>query len=739
MEYLDQGSPVEDSPVHYAYQFGADQYSYDAEHGLTIDPTLITINSLRLNTKYYAYLFCDYDLNNRAGSVRCGEIGSMTFTSASLSSLGDIFVRADINNVSANSADIIYTLNTDRTNDILEELLSSVRFDIVRSGGAEAVTDSFIEFDDVAMTNFKAANPIIMSSQDYFPGALEGQNKLQSMQEYKIVPYIYAMYQGVEYPMKVTLSNTEFKTMRAPAEVQLENILLAAGTLRFHAYVDDKDDAITGNSGHTVLINVYKYDGTFVQALRIPKNEGQDIEINDLEQGTDYIISFLAMEYNEGYDNTTFKSNYILEELTISESVNLAGSIKIQSLSNQSNAEMSAAILTTFTDPDKVMSEMEYYIDVTCDGVDVTVSGNYPGSYEAFNRGEYSGGNVERESAFVVKKGQHTYGFTLYVNVNGQKLILDTLSFTTEEEIIGIHNEWEFINKIKENGGTGKYAVCADLHFDSSQTYKENESGTGLSPRNIVEIFDGEIDFQGFEMSYNYRSDGSNMFHYLGEHADIHDLVLKAGMEDATSRMYDEGILCRSNYGHIHDVYVIYEGGDYLNNAYCGILCGSNSVSGIIENFVVKNCLTEDKMPFCVYVTGGLVCGTNYGMVRNGYVYGENIYSDVQTNSNGAAINVGGIVGSQGASGTTMNVYSLVNVTVPSPGRNTSQKAVSSYGSVIGNATGRLSNVYGIGQSMYSQAYNGTAFDETRGPVAGTNGSRNANVYYWNEDNFTYT
>lgn len=174
-------------------------------------------------------------------------------------------------------------------------------------------------------------------------------------------------------------------------------------------------------------------------------------------------------------------------------------------------------------------------------------------------------------------------------------------------------------------------------------------------------------------------------------------------------------------------------------NAYCGILCGSNSVSGIIENFVVKNCLTEDKMPFCVYVTGGLVCGTNYGMVRNGYVYGENIYSDVQTNSNGAAINVGGIVGSQGASGTTMNVYSLVNVTVPSPGRNTSQKAVSSYGSVIGNATGRLSNVYGIGQSMYSQAYNGTAFDETRGPVAGTNGSRNANVYYWNEDNFTYT
>jgi hypothetical protein len=74
---------------------------------------LPTINNLRLNKGYYIFVYCDYDLDNGQGVQKFQQIGKLGFTSASLATLGKIYLDCDVLDVTCNSAEIEYTLNTD--------------------------------------------------------------------------------------------------------------------------------------------------------------------------------------------------------------------------------------------------------------------------------------------------------------------------------------------------------------------------------------------------------------------------------------------------------------------------------------------------------------------------------------------------------------------------------------------------------------------------------------------------
>lgn len=755
--YLTNGGPAEGSIVAYAYKFSSDEY-LNADSKINIDE-IVKITQLDLNQKYFAYLYCDYDLNNKKEPVRFGEIGKLAFTSASLSSLGDIYIKVDISNVTAHSATIAYTLNTDRTVDELEQLLSSVRFDIVRSKGEEEVTDSYIQFDTAAMTAFTGYdhgtndNPIdfpwelwanennpaqsVMMDASFFDGSLsEEQNALKSVTDYVIKPVVKATYNGKEYDMKVTITNSSFKTLKEPATVEVENLLLAAGTLRFNVRINDPDEAIIGNSGHVVRMNLYQQDGTFVRALRIPKNteEFQAIEIKNLATDKTFKLSFIALEYNEGYTNAFYESNKILKEILINDSLDLSGTIKLQDIVSTNNSgKLCANVKATLNDKEKVLENSQYYIKVEKNGMDVTASAGYPSNYPV-SSDDYSSTVITDDLQFLVDKGNNTYKLTLYAVINDQYLELDTLTFTSEQTVESISSAEEFIWKIKKNNGAGKYVITNDITLDSGNSYKnpDNPSQTA-TPRSIVSSFNGQIDFQGYVLDYTYRGNGSRLFSNIGSKGDISNMVFHVKMENAASGVNDDGVFSRLNYGHIHDVIVCYKGGEAAKNIRVGLLCRVNAVSGLIENFVVSNEPEEGTMPFSVWKYGGLVCSENMGMIRNGYAYGDPIFTDLQAPSVGGALYVGGIAGQEAAGGKISNVYSMVNVSVASKERSSNQMTeVTRYGSVVGSAEGIVSNVYGIGQSIYNGSDAG--YNKAVGPVLGYNSGRTGNVYYWNEN-----
>ena len=675
----DEASGREEGRVHYLYRFKDNPCEYKDGDEIRIDMS-VTADCLDLDTKYYAYLYCDFDLNNQAGIQRFGQIGETSFRSASLASLGKIYIKTDIMEVKCDRADIIYTLNADKSSDRLVALMDSVQFDICATNGAEPGTHASMLLDSASFDYFagrtkdSSDNPIygsVRMNGSYFDGTKGGP--LMSMTDYEIQPVVGILYNGKHYEMDAVLNQTGFKTLRKPATVQVENVVLAAGTLRFDARVNDPDDAITGNSGHAVVVNVYDYSRNFITAIRINKNTEGLVhqEITGLDSDKKFFMNFLAQEYNEGYTNTTVESNKIIYTHYIEDSLDLSGDVKLQQLTaGARQGEYLADIKVRIADPDKVMDgQLPYYLSVTRDGVDITAQYDNAATevldYAYGTGDEWS--TLSKQQTFKVDAGSHTYEFTLYVVIAGNKLILDTLSFTTEDEIIGIANANELMAIKDISGGDSKrYCVTGVLDFNDPDNSGTQDQGEPLVPKKIFDIFNGQIDFQGFPLRMNRTNSGAALFTNLGTNGELFNLNLEITM-DSTSHMTWTGVVCYFNFGHIHDVYIDYRGGSDVGNQYFGLVAGINASSGIIENFVAHNNPQDGLLPFAGNYDCGMITGCNYGIIRNGYAYGADVRADVGTPRSGD-LRVAGIAGYQTAPGIMEHVYSLVNVVVYPPG-----------------------------------------------------------------------
>lgn len=777
VKYINNGNqrvPATDTTpegkVHYMYKLAPGDYTVDSEGKVTANLASLTndITNLDLDQNYYAYLIADFDLQNNGPKIYQGQIGESEFTAAGLSSLGNIYVNVEIGNVTAHGVNIEYSLNETRTNDVLQELLHDVKFDIVRTNGDEQVTDSSVTFNDEWIKKFTGYEyiggvwtynhdniaPLFMDDK-FFDKSMyvEGsdiQYTLNSMTDYRIVPDIKATYNGKKYDMRVILSKSTFKTMKEPANVIVKDLIFAGGTLKFKVRVDDKDDAITGNSGHVVVMNLYDYGLHLKKSIRIPKNtppleEGVDPGFiqevfSGLDPSQNYFINFIAVEYNEGYSNATYKSNEVLKRIDITDSLNITGTIKLQELSKGLTGDLRARTKVTINDEDEIMTNSNpYYVRVEKKTVDAKGKVVYT---------EITGSNIKETDYSVVSKkivkehntivdSNSEYRLTLYIIYNGNELDLDTLTFTTEREIVPINNAMDFVKKIKDNGANDvKYCITDDIDlttYDLPETVKPE--GYPANSNSIVSIFNGEIDFQGFKLIKDKTNDNTQIFNNIGPTGEIYNAVFE--FSDNTSvRIYDEGALASRNYGHIHDVIVNYKGGSGAANQYYGLLCRINAASGIIERFVVNNDPEEGTSTFSARNHCGLVCDQNEGIVRDGYVYGEDINATTGNPGIGGDIYVGGIAGYQTNIGQMYNVYSLVNVVVSRPDRNANSNATDKrYGAVIGSAAGRIRNMYSIGQSFYNEATSsGKKYDaDSIGPVVGLNVTSSRDVYYWNE------
>jgi len=767
----------EEGSVHYLYKIPKSQYLKDGKLDFS-NLELKNINTVDLNTKYYAYILGDYNLQNNKGDIRHDPLASFNFRSATLSSLGNIYIQTDITNITAHSANILYTLNTTKTNDVLTRLLSDIEFDIDTGKGYEPGTHSKLIFDETMLNNFTGyyhdadGNPqyynsneggtqpateysvkSVMMDAKYFDASMKTVGDscpyyLNSMTDYVITPKIYAWYNGKKYEMKVTLSRTNFKTMREPATVDVKNLLLAGGTLRFDVHIADPDGSITGVSSEKVIMTLYDENRNFVRAIRYTKNqyddEGNPVyyseEITGLDPEKHYWLTFIAPDYNEGYDNATYVSNKILLEYYTEDIIDIKGSIKLYGLDKTADkTKLDANLHVNIVDQAMIMSgsNMPYYIRLYRDGVDIT------SQYNNTSFGDYvlSELQINETNSYIVDKGDHTYKAVLYINYNKKELVLDTLTFTTEDEMITISNAYEFC-KYTANNPNGRFCVINDLDFGNSSAIPESEYPAGLTDAekkyskvcdlkneagDTVSTFNGEIDFQGFTVTFEKSSNSNGWFNNIGPKGELYNLVLEC-KSTTNSRIYDKGVITNRNYGHIHDIYIHYTGGYNLDNEYYGLVTRYNTVSGIIENFVIHSDMDTGYFPFTIYQHGGLVCSDNQGIVRYGYVYGVDI-NTVRGKSK-ESICVGAIVGENTRAGQIYDVYSSVNIIVDRDITHTD------YGSVVGKGEGSLRNAYSTGVPVNNM---GSAIDPTGeniiGSVSGTNKKSYRNVCYWNETN----
>ena len=303
-------------------------------------------------------------------------------------------------------------------------------------------------------------------------------------------------------------------------------------------------------------------------------------------------------------------------------------------------------------------------------------------------------------------KSNSEYRFDLVIRINEREYILDSQKFSTEndEEIKGINSRDEYLNVINPEGN---YIVFCDLDLRNAPVPSRYMFTSGLYG------FRGTIDFNGNKIIIDSSIKIYPVIHTIEENGKIENFVLDVYLNNEVEISDYKGLF-NTNYGIIRNFKVVLEESTNKPNIDIRILGSSNF--GRIENFILEANVS-------LYGTRNLTLGvsTNYGIIKNGYAYGENIkgiYPDESSNRNIGVVIINN-------SGTAENIFSLINVDVNKDSKLEQSGNIISY-ICAGSKT----------ENLYSVGY-GENYILSCGPTIGETINATAdNVYYFADITF---
>lgn len=262
---------------------------------------------------------------------------------------------------------------------------------------------------------------------------------------------------------------------------------------------------------------------------------------------------------------------------------------------------------------------------------------------EAFKMND-SGNIVDAVNKHEIEKSAN-YEIKLSVRIRGRFYDLNSVEFTSEDEIRTIHNAKEFF----EIHTSGNYLVSEDLDFtDCTRTVSE---------------FNGTIDFQGHKLIRTLFREGNNNSStstYL-----IYNLKSKGILKNLDIHYYYNKDLAHGdfhgisyyNYGTISNLKITLEQSYKQTNVNNSFISYTNY--GVVENFAIHL-----KVP--LYGARGVSAGNyhNYGTLRNGYLYGEPIDGRGLDNTALDVRRIGGFGSNASENSYVSNVFTTVPVLI---------------------------------------------------------------------------
>ena len=299
--------------------------------------------------------------------------------------------------------------------------------------------------------------------------------------------------------------------------------------------------------------------------------------------------------------------------------------------------------------------------------------------------------NVQSKKDYVVE---------LVVKIRDREYTLSKLEYNTKEaeELNGIHSKEEFL----EIQPRGNYIILNDIDLTGR---KSTECYYALE-------FEGKINFNGKKLKLDYKDVNYPVFSIIGKQGRIENLELDIFFNNSVEKSNIRGLF-HTNYGTIKNIKVNILETIKVPNSNIYILGNTNR--GIIENFVIK-------FEQSIYATNEIdSIALNYGTIKNGYLYGENIQETFK--APGVAKKLGApLVSQNNGNGTIKNIYSLVSVDTD---------IESNVTNLIQNNTGNatVENVYSVGI--------GNMYNVNFGPnIYWTNSSNIKNNYYFTDEVF---
>ena len=291
------------------------------------------------------------------------------------------------------------------------------------------------------------------------------------------------------------------------------------------------------------------------------------------------------------------------------------------------------------------------------------------------------------------------YKVELVIKIKDREYVLSKLEYNTQdtEEIKGIYTKEDFL----EIQPRGNYIVLNDINIIGSTEY--------YFGYNIP--FEGTLDFNGKNLDKRFI--GFSLFSTLTETANIKNLVFNVHLPDSDSDLYADGGLFKLNYGRLENIQVnlvesykkVYSYASWLGHSNYGV------IDGLIVNY--------EKTLYAGSYTS--LISSNYGTIKNGYVYGKNI-EGIQQDS--APKNVTPLLNINKANGTLENIY-VLNST-----KNNGQTQLNEANIIVVNE-GKINNVYSVELNKESTV--------TKGPNIYSNSGSVKNSYYFSDKIYNST
>lgn len=283
-----------------------------------------TVSNLNENSIYTLYIYGDYDLEDGKGNHIQEKLKEIKVSTVPVVSLGYLQVNITNEEIYQESAVFDFSLNTLSTDAKYIALLDKIIISIIDKESGKEV--SKIEYLGEQIENLRNGGIEKLSMEN-----------LTSKTEYDIQIESSIRQGDKEYTTESLSNVTEFKTKKKEANIHIINKFTTSNLIDFDVKVNDEDEAINSKR---VILEVRNSDGSLLSYQEIGINEEyKRITLDDLEVNQKYTFTYIAEDYNIGYDNSTVEENKILYEDEIVTEEGISGKINLQSLLKQLNGK----------------------------------------------------------------------------------------------------------------------------------------------------------------------------------------------------------------------------------------------------------------------------------------------------------------------------------------------------------------------------------------------------------------
>ena len=438
----------------YRYQIIRPNGEVVKESGLKESDDSIYLNDLDPNQYYTITIYASYDLEDNKGKQENQIIGQTVFATQPLSTLGYLELNTNLTDVKTDSGTVEFTINQDRTDKRLIQILDEIKIELVEIGKYEEEKPG--EPEETREGN--VIETITITGEE-LQNLKQGKSKIQvfenliSNTKYNLnITSKVKLGETIE-EVAVTYSLKEFVTLKMPAEVQIKNLFVTGDLIDFDVRIEDLDHAVLTNK---VRIELRDEKTNLILLEEVNTNEEYTRKtIERLETGKTYTLSFYADQYNEGVTDETYEANYLLKELKIVTETGIIGDIGLTDLSRKETgknlvdveSEIKWYVYPNFSTYDYYGKEYNKEIKI------LTLGGNGNNRRAVYDLREYAGQEVTMSfKAKLVSEGENGEGI-VYIQNSKQDKNRTIIEGITKED----WKDYQFTLNVDKTGFLGFY------------------------------------------------------------------------------------------------------------------------------------------------------------------------------------------------------------------------------------------------------------------------------------------